>query len=135
MRVLLAALLVAPLAGAATYPGVEPRPAFATPRQAAYCAVDEAGVEDDRAELRCWTPRNGLWLAIAWNGRRAEKGAATTFPQIAHGLTKLRGYRPPAPVLGFGYRWRLRCTRPGDAATCRGRGVLAFTCASTRPIS
>ena len=132
MRVLLAAVLAAPLAGAATYPGVKPRPAFATPGQAAYCAVDEAGVEDDRVELRCWTPRNGLWLAIAWNGRRAEKGAATTFPQIAHGLTKLQGYRPPAPVLGFGYRWRLRCTRPGDAATCRGRGVLAFTCASAR---
>jgi hypothetical protein len=132
VRVLLAALLAAPLAGAATYPGVKPRPAFATPGQAAYCAVEQVGLEDERAELRCWTPRNGLWLAIAWNGRRAEKGAATTFPQIAHGLTKLLGYRPRAAVLGFGRRWRLRCADPGDVATCRGRGVVAFTCTSAR---
>jgi hypothetical protein len=132
VRVILAALLAVPLAGAATYPGVKPRPAFATPGQAAYCAVEQAGLEDARAELRCWNPRNGLWLTITWNGRRAEKGAATAFPQIAHGLTKLLGYRPRAPVLGFGRRWRLRCAARGDVATCRGRGAVAFTCASAR---
>ena len=96
VRILLAALLAVPLAGAATYPGVKPRPAFATPGQAAYCAVETAGSRT-RGELRCWTPRNGLWLAITWNGTRAQKGATTTFPQIAHGLTKLQGYRPSAP--------------------------------------
>lgn len=132
MRVFLAALLAAPVAGAATYPGVKPRPAFATPGQAAYCAVEQAGLEDTRAELRCWNPRNGLWLTITWSGTRADKGAATTFPQIAHGLTKLQGYRPAAPVLGYGRRWRLRCAEPGDVATCRGRGVVAFTCTSLR---
>ena len=132
MRVILAALLAAPVAGAATYPGVKPRPAFATPAQAAYCAVEQAGLEDSRAEIRCWNPRNGLWLTITWNGTRAEKGAATTFPHIAHGLTKLQGYRPAAPVLGYGRRWRLRCAKPGDVATCRGRGVVAFTCTSAR---
>jgi hypothetical protein len=132
VRVILAALLAAPVAGAATYPGVKPRPAFATPAQAAYCAVEQAGLEDSRAEIRCWNPRNGLWLTITWNGTRAEKGAATTFPHIAHGLTKLQGYRPAAPVLGYGRRWRLRCAKPGDVATCRGRGVVAFTCTSAR---
>ena len=118
---------------AATYPGVKPRPLFGTPGKAAYCYTDVAGSEDDRAELFCWTPDDGWWASIEWNGRRARSGIYDTFPRIVHRVTKLKGYAPAAPrVLRFGEHWRLRCHDPGDFRTCKGQGVTVFTCVSAR---
>jgi hypothetical protein len=126
------ALLAVSGAHAATYPGVKPRPLFATPGKAAYCYTDVAGSEDDRAELFCWRPNDGRWASIEWNGRRARTGIYDGFPRIAHRITKLKGYAPAARVLRFGERWRLRCDDPGDFRTCEGRGVTAFACSSAR---
>lgn len=126
------AALASTTALAATYPGFKPRPLFGTPGKAAYCYTDYAGYEDNRAKLFCWTPNDGWWASIEWNGRRARTGTYDTLPQIVHGMTKLKGYAPQARLLGFGRHWRLRCDDPGAFKTCDGRGVTAFTCASTR---
>jgi len=119
-------------ASAATYPGVKPKPVFATPGKAAYCYTKVAGYEDTRAKLVCWTPNDGWWVSIEWNGRRPRTGVSDTFPQVVHGVTKLKGYKPAARVLEFGRHWRLSCDNPGNYATCKRSGVTAFTCASLR---
>jgi len=85
-----------------------------------------------RRRLFCWTPNDGWRVSIEWNGRRDRTGVYDTYPQIVHGLTKLKGYAPRARLLGFGDRWRYRCDDPGDVRTCAGRGVTAFSCASAR---
>jgi hypothetical protein len=91
-----------------------------------------AGYEDARAKLVCWTPNDGWWVSIEWNGKRPRTGVSDTFPQVVHGVTKLKGYKPAARVLEFGRHWRLRCDNPGNYATCKRSGVTAFTCASLR---
>lgn len=117
---------------ATTYPGFKPRPVFGTPGTAAYCYTDYAGPINDNAKLFCWTPNDGWWASIGSYGRRARTGTYDTFPRIAHGMTKLKGYAPRARLLRFGQRWSLRCSDPGDFKTCRGSGMTAFTCTSAR---
>lgn len=117
-------------ASAATFPGYKPWAHFGTPGKAAYCYTEYAGYEDSRAQLFCWTPNDGWWVSIPWNGKRARTGIYDTFPQIVHGKTKLKGYAPSARLLRFGQHWRLRCDDPGNFKTCRGKGVTSFACAS-----
>jgi hypothetical protein len=102
------------------YPGVKPKPLFGTPGHAAYCYTDAFNQDDWSATLVCWTPNDGWSASIKWNGRRAKTFVYDSYPQVVHGLTKLKGYTPPAPILRFGERWRQRCTDPGDFTTCRG---------------
>ncbi len=92
------------IGAAAEFPGVKPRPLFTTPGAAAYCYTDVAGYEDSRAKLFCWTPNDGWWVSIEWNGRRARKGVYDTHPQIVHGMAKLKGYTPQARLLRFAAR-------------------------------
>ena len=115
---------------AVAYRGVKPKPLFGTPQQAAYCDTEEINQDDWSVSLSCWTPNDGWAASIKWNGRSTATSVVDTYPQIVHGITKLKGYTPAAHVLRFGERWRQRCTNPGQASTCHGHGVPVFSCSS-----
>jgi hypothetical protein len=125
------ALIVAGTPQAKLYPGVLPKPLFATPDRAAYCYLSLTTLDDRGAKLRCWTPNDGFAASIAWRADRAETAYFTTRPQIAHSVGVLKGYAPKAPMLSFGERVRIRCRTPADVTTCPARrGRLTFTCTS-----
>jgi hypothetical protein len=125
-----AGVLVLAAAGK-NYPGVLPKPLFATPGATAYCYVDAKNRDNYSAELFCWTPDDGWAVWIDWRGRRAETGYFIRPPQIVDGLGVLRGYKPRAQVLRFGETRRIRCGDVTDFSTCPSReGVIAFTCTS-----
>jgi hypothetical protein len=131
--VVTAALLPAVASHAKIYPGVAPKPLFSTPGRAAYCYVSSTSYEDDGAEVECWRPRDGFFITMPWRARRGRTAFMTKPPGFVHGTRVLKGFRPQAPVLGFGQRWSWRCRDPADFRTCSpAAGRLTFTCTSGR---
>lgn len=127
-------LIAVGVAGTTNYPGVYPKPLFATTGKAAYCTVEVEGYEDSSPRLFCWTPNDGWTININWIGKRAATRLFDKPPQIVHSTGILRGYVPKARLLPFGTRWVYRCANPAQISTCRpgGAGATAFTCTSAR---
>lgn len=120
-------------APAAEFPGVHPRPLFATPSKAAYCTVFETSPEDLSPAIFCWTPNDGWSVAINWRERRAFTRYYTKPPGIVHDIGILKGYMPSSRrTLDFGKRWFYRCGKLSEVSTCAAfrSGATAFTCMS-----
>src|SRR5258708_24717085 len=71
------------------YPGVHPKPLFATPGQAAYCSVQASSQDDLSPALFCWTPNDGFAVMTGWNAAEVATAYYTKPPAIVHGTAVL----------------------------------------------
>ena len=95
---------------------------FVTPEKAAYCRLAVKLETGAVLHLLCWTPRNGLTVALPKTGRARRLPGSTQ---------ATRGYHPRSRrLLPFGRRWW------GDARALEGAGngpaTTLFHCVSRR---